>query len=102
MTNAKLKELFTNVIEAHYDRELWYSWPEKTYEESIEPLLEDFIRIVRCFKRGQNFKQYKYCDDFTVGEPTITGKLIGQRLKEFRLKKKVVACATCQEDRIKH
>jgi lambda repressor-like predicted transcriptional regulator len=87
MTNAKLKKQFTNIIENHFDRELWHSWPERTYEESIEPFLEDLIRIVRCFKRGQNFKQYKYCADFAIGEPTISGSLIGRRIKELRLKK---------------
>ena len=86
MKNAKLKEQFTSIIALHYDRELWHSRPDQSYDEAIEPFVDDLIRVATCHKRDWKFRTYQYDED-TLFAPTITGKQIGEKIKELRFRK---------------
>ena len=86
MKNAKLKEQFTSIIALHYDRELWHCRPEQSYEEAIEPFVNDLIRIATYHKRGWKFHSFKYDDALALLVPT-TGEHIGDRIRELRLRK---------------
>lgn len=86
MKNNKLKEQITSIIALHYDRELWHSRPEKSYEASIEPFVNDLIKIATYHKRDWQFQSFIYdeCELFT---PTTTGEKIGDNIRELRCKK---------------
>jgi DNA-binding transcriptional regulator YiaG len=86
MKNAKLKEQITSIIALHYDRELWHSRPEQSYEGAIEPFVNDLIRIATYHKRGWKFRSYKY-DEHDLLVLTTTGEHIGDRIRELRLRK---------------
>ena len=86
MKNAKLKEQFTNVIISHFGREMWRIYPERSYEGSIEPFIEDLIKIASYHKRDKVLPLRKYDEEESFA-PTITDGRVGERIKELRAKR---------------
>ncbi|MDQ5944113.1 MAG: family transcriptional regulator [Patescibacteria group bacterium] len=86
MKNAKLKQQFKSVIALHFDRELWHSRPELSYDKAIEPFVDDLIRVASYHKRDWKYKSYLY-DEIDLFSFSVTTQNIGERIKEVRLRK---------------
>ena len=86
MKKATLKEQITSVIALHYDRGLWHSRPEKSYDECIQSFVGDLVRIASYHKRGKKFQPYLY-DEIDLRVTTATGEAIGEKIRELRAEK---------------
>jgi DNA-binding transcriptional regulator YiaG len=83
MRNAKLKKQFTSVIALHYDRELWHSRPERSYEECIEPFVDELVQVATHHKSGKEYQPYLY-DEVSLRVTTEMGETIGENIRELR------------------
>jgi DNA-binding XRE family transcriptional regulator len=86
MTNAKLKEHFTNQIINHFGREMWRNYPERTYDDSVGPFIEQLIKIASYHKRDKALTLREYDEDESFAATTTDGR-IGKKIREVRLKK---------------
>lgn len=51
MQTASLKEQFINVITYNHGRELWYSRYDQSFEELMDPLLDELAEIAHHTKK---------------------------------------------------
>lgn len=88
MKTAALKEQFINLIEYHYERELWHSRTDQEYKESIDPFVGDLIRLTRRHNRGFNIQLYKFDRiEGTHVDDTSVDYIIGKKIEDLRTQK---------------
>jgi ribosome-binding protein aMBF1 (putative translation factor) len=87
ISNAKLKEQFTNIIECHSGRELWSTRPDMSYDECLEPLLDDFVKVAKRHKQGRDHRPYDGYSRTETYAPSINGEYIGEKILALRVKK---------------
>lgn len=85
MENAELKKHFINVINSHYEHELWAFRAEEPYEDGIEPLVNDLIQIAQHYKQGLSIEMNKIYGP-TVDPESLDYK-IGRRIQDIRMQK---------------
>jgi lambda repressor-like predicted transcriptional regulator len=67
MQAASLKEQFINVITYNHGRELWYTRPTLTFEETIGELVDELIVVTKKYKAGENYELHHWDEDSVVG-----------------------------------
>jgi DNA-binding Xre family transcriptional regulator len=85
MTTSELKKQYINVINFHYERELWAFRAEFPYKEGIEPFVDDLIQVAQHYKQGLGMKLYE------TYRPSIDSESldyrIGKNIEDLRIQK---------------
>ena len=85
MENADLKKHFINVINSHYERELWAFRAADSYEDGIEPFVDDLVKVAQCYKRGINMESHKTY--YPVVDSEGLDYKIGRKIQDIRMQK---------------
>lgn len=84
MKIASLKDQFINVITYNHGRELWFSRPHQSFDETMEPLLNDLVKIAELYKGGASFELHGWdVEECAYGGEGID-HTIGYRIRDLQ------------------
>lgn len=84
MPSASLKDQFTNVITYHHGRELWFTRPDMSFEETLEGLLDDLVMITESYKHGTGFKLYEWDEEDALSDNSDLPHRIGHKIRDIQ------------------
>ena len=84
MQAASLKEQFINVITFHHGRELWFTRPEQSYDDTVESFIDDLVKITQQHKEGVDFKMYQWDPEDSLSDNTDISHVIGRNIRDLQ------------------
>lgn len=84
MQTASLREQFINVITYNHGRELWYSRYDQSFEELMDPLLDELAEIARSYKEDSTFKLHVWDEEESIYDGQTVSHIIGRKIRDLQ------------------
>lgn len=88
MQTASLKEQFINVITYNQGRELWYTRPTLTFEETIGELVDELIVVAEKYKAGENYELHHWDEEEALSDHGAIDSVVGRNIRRIQDDKK--------------
>lgn len=84
MQAASLKEQFINVITYNHGRELWYTRPTLTFEETIGELVDELIVVTKKYKAGENYELHHWDEEEALSDHSAVDSVVGRNIRRIQ------------------